>query len=135
MALVGEDLLVGDDLDAVLALLEEDILGESEEFVGEVENIVGELNEFTPHAGFHCNLCEKVCKSNRGLTRHKKMKHDQQNAKDYAVLTSPIVEKSPEALLHPLYFKKYINVSAIKLLKINVTQRKHGKNLMGMKFP
>ena len=63
MALIGEDFLVGDDLDAVLALLEEDILGESEEFVGEVENIVGELNEFTPHAGFHCDLCEKVCKS------------------------------------------------------------------------
>ena len=71
MALVGEDFLVGDDLDAVLALLEEDILRESEEFVGEVENIVGELNEFTPHAGFHCDLCEKICKGNRGSTTNK----------------------------------------------------------------
>ena len=49
------------------------------------------------------------------------MKYDQQNAKDYAVLTSPIVDKSPEVLS--------------SFLKINVTQRKHGKNLMGMKFP
>ena len=131
MALVGEDFLVGDDLDAVLALLEEDVLEESEEFVGEVENIVGELNECTPHAGFHCDLCEKVCKSNRGLTRHRKMKHDQQNAKDYGVLTSPIVDKSPEALLHPLYFNKYINLSAIKLSQDQCYSEKTRKEFDG----
>ena len=160
MALVGEDFLVGDDLDAVLALLEEDVLEESEEFVGEVENIVGDLmlgfiavwkphagfhcdlwettngkphagKHGKPHAGFHCDLCEKVCKSNRGLTRHRKMKHDQQNAKDYGVLTSPIVDKSPEALLHPLYFMKYINLSAIKLSQDQCYSEKTRKEFDG----
>ena len=59
------------------------------------------------------------------------MKHDQQNAKDYAVLTSPIVDKSPEALLHPLYFKKYINVSAIKLSQDQCYSEKTWKEFDG----
>ena len=46
-------------------------------------------------------------------------------------MTSPIVEKSPEALLHPLYFKKYINVSAIKLSQDQCYSEKTRKEFDG----
>ena len=46
-------------------------------------------------------------------------------------MTSPILEKSPEALLHPLYFKKYINVSAIKLSQDQCYSEKTRKEFDG----
>ena len=75
MAAISEDFLVCDDMDAILSLIEEDIAWEDEHFVVEINNIVGQLNETTPDSGFPCELCEKVCKSQHDLTRHKNTKH------------------------------------------------------------
>jgi hypothetical protein len=63
MAALGEDYLVGDDLDAILALIEEDTHEENEQFVTEVDALVQELSEPTPDTGFPCDICDKVCKS------------------------------------------------------------------------
>ena len=71
MAAISEDFLVCDDMDVILSLIEEDIAWEDGTFVVEVNNIVAQLNETTPDSGFPCELCEKVCKSQHGLTRHK----------------------------------------------------------------
>ena len=71
MAAISDDFLVCDDMDVILSLIEEDIAWEDENFIVEVNNIVGQLNETTPDSGFPCELCEKVCKSQHGLTRYK----------------------------------------------------------------
>ena len=40
MAALGEDFLIGDDLDVILSLIEEDILAEDDGFTAEVEEIL-----------------------------------------------------------------------------------------------
>ena len=75
MAAISDDFFVCDDMDAILSLIKEDRAWEDEHFVVEVNNIVGKLNETTSDSGFPCELCEKVCKSQHGLTRHKNAKH------------------------------------------------------------
>lgn len=111
MAALEEDFFVGDDLDAILALIKEDIRGENSDFLAEVDAVVGEINEATPHTGFPCEQCEKNCKSQRGLTRHRNVKHPQENIDNPA---KPH-KKTPEEIIHPLYFKKIVNNSASKL--------------------
>ena len=120
MVAISEDFLVCDDMDAILSLIEEDIAWEDENFVVEVNNIVGQLNETTPDSRFPCELCEKVCKSQHGLTRHKNTKHQQQTIDQQIPTTSSTTVNSEiiaEEKLRPLYFMKYVNESAIKLSK------------------
>ena len=111
MAAIGEDFLVGDDLDLILAMLEEDIPIDNEDFVAEVDSFVGEVIEASPDAEFSCKQCSKVCKSKRGLTRHKSTKHVQTDVVTTCPTSNPI-GKTPEEMLHPLYFKNYVNLSA-----------------------
>ena len=73
------------------------------------------MNETTPDSGFPCELCEKVCKSQHGLTRHKNTKHQQQIPTTYSSTVNG--EKIAEEKLRPLYFMKYVNECAIKLSK------------------
>ena len=115
MAAISEDFLVCDDMDAILSLIEEDIAWEDENFVVEVNNIVGQLNETTSDSGFPCELFEKVCKSQHGLTRHKNTKHHQQIPTTSSSTVNS--EKIEEEKLRPLYFMKFVNESAIKLSK------------------
>ena len=77
MAAIVADFLVGDDLDLILAMLEEDIPIDNEDFVAEVDSFVGEVIEANPDAEFSCEQCSKVCKTKRRLTRHKSTKHVQ----------------------------------------------------------
>ena len=94
------------------------IAWEDENFVVEINGIVGQLNEIPPDSG--CELCEKVCKSLHGLTRHKNTKHQQQTIDQQIPTTSSSTvnsEKIAEEKLRPLYFMKYVNESAIKLSK------------------
>ena len=115
MADISEDFLVCDDMDDILSLIEEDIIAwEDENFVVEVNDIVGQLNETTPDSGFPCELCEKVCKSQHGLTRHKNTKQQQQIINPQIPTTSSSTvnsEKIAEEKLRPLYFMKYVNES------------------------
>lgn len=117
MAAAAEDYFGDEDLDAILLILEENILENNTDFTGEFEGIVDEINDEVPAAGFQCSECEKVCKSQRGLTRHRNVKHAPTNTDSAIASTSQNVKKTPEELLHPLYFKKYVNASALKLAK------------------
>ena len=100
---------------AILSLIEEDIAWEDENFDVEINNIVGQLNETTPDSRFPCELCEKVCKSQHGLTMHKNTEHQQQIPTTSSFTVNS--EKITEEKLRPLYFIKYVNESAIKLSK------------------
>ena len=105
MAAIGEEILKDDDLDAVLMLIEEDILVEDHGFIAEVKEIVDAVGENQPANSFSCDQCDKVCKTSRGLTRHRNVKHKQSDVEAFM----------PENMLHPLYFKRYINNSVSKL--------------------
>ena len=79
-------------------------LEEDEEFLQEVERVIKEAEAAVPKR-FKCQSCDKVCKTKQGLTRHKNSKHS----------AKTIVQRSPEDLLPPETFQKFINESAIKL--------------------
>ena len=113
-----EEFLVGDDFDVILSLLEEDVLNGEEELVAQVNEIVNEVDFPPPAAGFKCDICDKVCKSQRGLTRHNTAKHNEhQSSNDAESSTKKARKEKQEAeeILHPLYFMKYVNESAKKL--------------------
>ena len=103
---------MGDDLDAILDLLEEDIPEENEDFVSQVNAVVAELSEPMPAAGFPCIHCDKVCKSRRGLTRHESTKHPEENIENESSNTR---KKSPEEIIDPVTFQNMIHASATKL--------------------
>ena len=75
MAALAEDFLVGDDLDVILALLEEDSREENKDFISDVNSVVEELCEVPPASGFAYDFCEKVCKCKRGFSRHMNTKY------------------------------------------------------------
>ena len=106
-----EDFYSGDDLDCILAVIEDDLLEKNEEITGEVNNVVEESVDIPPDKWFHCDQCDKVCKTIRGLTRHINAKHKTESKEDNGG-NNP---KTAESILHPLYLKKYINASALKL--------------------
>lgn len=116
-----EDFVAGDDLDAIFNVIEEDLLFENHEFITEMDDMVGEIAEVQPASGFTCDRCPKICKTKRGLTRHANAKH--RNTETYSSsffsssssTTTAAKSITAEALLHPLYFKQYVQKSATKL--------------------
>ena len=78
---------------------------------------------------FICDQCSKVCKSRRGLTRHKNTKHAQQtipqptNSASEAITSEETILKK----LHPLHLRKIGSKSVpSNALKTCVSQRKNG---------
>ena len=55
-------ILVMTSLEAILSAIDDNILEENEEFTSEINTV-------------SCDLCDKVCKTQRGLTRHRNSKH------------------------------------------------------------
>ncbi|XP_068752874.1 uncharacterized protein [Montipora capricornis] len=66
MAAGDEDFILGDDFDAIMAALED-----NKEFEVHFEEAVEEVQR----QGIACSLCQKICKSKRGLNRHIAVKH------------------------------------------------------------
>ena len=89
MAAIGEDFLQGDDLDVILALIEGNVLEDDPEINEHVTEVVQEVTDVVPAVGFPCEQCNKVCKSQRGLTRHKNTEHAYQ--KNIRRVTSSVV--------------------------------------------
>ena len=104
-----QDFYSGEDLDAILTAIDDDLLEESEELSHEIDAIVAEVSEIQPNAEYLCDLCPKVYKTKHGLTRHKQVKHANESQSSSAEIE--------EYLLHPLKFKTYVTQSALKLSK------------------
>ena len=98
-------------MDAIFALLNEDIPVESVDFDSDLDVLLEEISSITPAEGFLCKKCGKVCKTKQGLTRHTNAAHLQE---DINALTA-LKHKTPEEMLHPLLFKKFIEKSVSKL--------------------
>ena len=89
----------GEDLDAILTALEDNLL--DQDFCTQIN----EIGENQPSCGFSCDHCDKVCKTQRGLMRHTNTKH--------ALTLGDVIytgenETTPESMLHPSYFKKFV---------------------------
>ena len=76
MAGANEDFLIGDDFDAVLALIDDDFLENDRELNQQVNEVVSEIGNHDTKQVFKCETCQKVCVSQRGLTRHQNAKHN-----------------------------------------------------------
>ena len=105
-----EDFYVGEDLEAILAAIDEDIWDNDDGFNAEIDSLISDIEKEPSQIRFKCEKCKKVCKSKQGLSRH-------QNSKHQATQPDQVQKKelSAEDRLHPLYFKKYINNCAKQL--------------------
>ena len=104
MAAVCEDFFTGDDLEAILDIIEGDFVEESEEFNADIGALLSDIDPESVAVNFPCEHCDKTCKTKRGLTRHVNVRHPEVNVEN----RTPSAMKSPEEKLHPLYFKKFI---------------------------
>ena len=75
MAALQEDYFVGDDFEAILSALEENILESDPDLAAQMDLFSEDIGESESMPSFQCNLCAKVCKTKRGLSRHTKCKH------------------------------------------------------------
>ena len=117
MAAARGDFLFGDDLDAVLAVIDADMLDNDEEFDAEIKGAVDKIPTVQNKPSFKCDFCSKVCISMGGMTRHLASKHPEQNTAKSSSATATIDNKQPEDILHPLDFKKFVQKSVSKLAK------------------
>ena len=70
------DYFTGDDLDDLFTLIDGGFLDDNDEFNQEIDHIATEVASNEENISrFKCNQCEKVCKSQRGLTRYTNVKH------------------------------------------------------------
>ena len=108
-----EEFIFEDDLDDLLTNLDQDLQIESEAFDADLNVLMDEIESTPPVEGFPCETCDKICKTKRGLTRHRNAAHVcvQPNAEGFAKSNT----KTPEQKLHPLSFKKFIETSVAKL--------------------
>ena len=70
----------GEDLDAILTALEDNLLDQDEDFCTQINDITDEIGENQPSCGFSC---------------------------DHVIYTGEN-ETTPESMLHPSYFKKIV---------------------------
>ena len=110
--MAGEDFSAGEDLEAILAAIDEDILDKDGEFNAEINSLLVNIEEEPSQNGFKCGTCEKVCKSKQVLSRHQNAKHRKTQPEEVHVSSKDI---SAEDRLHPLYFNKYITYCAKQL--------------------
>ena len=62
-----EDVYVGEDLEAILAAIDEDIWDNDDGFNAEIDSLISDIEKEPSQIGFKCEKCKKVCKSKQGL--------------------------------------------------------------------
>ena len=112
LVMAGEDFYAGENLEAILAAIDDGILDKDGEFNAEINSLLVNIEEEPSQSGFKCDTCEKVCKSKQGLSRHQNAKHRETQPEEVHVSSKDI---SAEDRLHPLYFNKYRNDCAKQL--------------------
>ena len=71
MANFSGDFLIGEDLEDIFNLLEGSFLENDDDLCQLVNDIAYEVDGDEENiGGFKCSQCDKICKSQRGLTRH-----------------------------------------------------------------
>ena len=105
-------------MEAILSAVKDNLLDENEEFTSELNAVVGEVGVHPQPVGFSCDICDKVCKTLRGLTRHRNSKYSTANNVEGDSYQGRFEKFEAEERLHPIYLK-YIyrerEGSAVKL--------------------
>ena len=107
MAAWEGDFVLGEDLDAILTAIDDDDGLFERDFTSELNSVAEEIEEDKETVNFPCNICSKVCKSRRGLSRHQNAKHTDSepgNQEATARKTTKSTVRDPVAILHPLHF-------------------------------
>ena len=110
--MAGEDFYAGEDLEAILAAIDEDVWDKDDEFNAEINSLPVNIEEEPSQSGYKCDMCGKVCKSKQGFSRHQNAKHRETQPEEVSITSKDL---SAEDRLHPLYFNKYINECAKQL--------------------
>ena len=113
-----EDFLYEDDLDALLIAIDAEHMENDPTMEAEMDGMISEIPIEEESNGFPCSYCDKVCLSKRGLSRHTNAKHtDAQQPSSSSNTTPKTTPKKKDAteILHPLYFKKYLEECIVKL--------------------
>ena len=72
MTTCSSDILVADDFDAVMAIIDADMLENDIEILSEVNSVVENLPSAKNSGQHHCHICSKIYLSESGLLRHVK---------------------------------------------------------------
>ena len=106
-----ENVLCDEDIDAILTVIENNVVVTDVSFNAEMVEVLISIEESPLSVGLQCDLCSKVCKSKRGLARHKTLKH----LPARNLQSKSTVNRTAESMLHPLQFKRMINETAERL--------------------
>ena len=127
MAANAQETLPVDELEDILCLIEEGFLEDDDELNKQIEGITLEVSlDEDNHSGFKCSVCEKVCKSRRGLTRHSRSKHSDFASSSGETASASTTSKNPFPSasssddfccqkLHPLQLKSIVLKCAEKI--------------------
>ena len=102
MASNSEELLGGDGIEGILAVIDNDILGESNDLETEFAATVTKIRDINSESYFLCRNCIKTYKTKRGLNRHQSAEHG-----DYT--------KTYEERLSLDIFEQFVTTSKVKL--------------------
>ena len=69
------DFYSGETLEAILAAMEDNLFEQDEDITAQIDEVVEAMEENQPVCRFSCDQCDKICKTQRGLRRHKSTKH------------------------------------------------------------
>ena len=102
MASKSEELLAGDYIEGILAVINNDILVEPNDLETEFAATVSKIQEINSESCFLCQNCRKTYKTKRGLNRHQSAEHG-----DYT--------KTYEERLPLNIFEQFVTTSKVKL--------------------
>ena len=74
MAAAKEDTYFGDDWEAILSAVKDNLLDENDEFTSELNAAVEEVGVHPQSVGFSCDICDKVCKTLKRIDQAQKFK-------------------------------------------------------------
>ena len=102
MASKSEDLLAGDDIEEILAVVDSNILAKPNDLESEFAATVSKIQDINSESCFLCQNCRKAYKTKRRLNRHQSAEHG-----DY--------KKTYEVRLPLDTFEQFVAISKVKL--------------------
>ena len=111
----SDELLAGDDIEGILAVIDNDILAELNDLETEIAATVSKIQDINSESCFLCQNCWKTYKTKRGLNRYQSAEHE-----DYT-------KTCEERLLQDI-FEQFVTTSKVKLinaLKVSLENFRH----------
>ena len=75
MASKNEEFLAGADIEGILAVIDSDMLAESNDLETELAATVSKIQDINSESCFLCQNCRKTYKTKRGLNHHESAEH------------------------------------------------------------